>query len=700
MITCPSCGKELEDGSKFCDACGTPIPEAPVATAPADAVIFCPSCGAQNSEEYAFCQLCGAPLHEEPSAKTEKADAGKKPVNIKPILFGVAGIAAVLLIVFIATRFIGGGGGSPYALYLKDGELYYNNFSKNGPVEVTSRLDSGRNSGNSSMYYLASELGPRVALSSDGKTLFYPDRYDGGEFSLYYRNIKKPAEEPTRIDTGITNYFVTEKGDKIFYVKGGTLYQNDLKDNKEKIASDVASYSVSLDGSKIAYQDEDRSLYVWAGGDKEKIASDIEFVYRYSDNLSTIHYIKEGAVYKYADGDSEKIIPEYNTLVSIYESGEIYYITSEEQEIRLADYVNDNMASADAAMTEPVRPIAPDYPYYNYWNYDADAYEAALAQYEIDYAAYQADNEKYQQDYQAYREKESRDNLRSSLESQTLTRMVYSLYYFDGSDSILVSDAVADAYSYSSALEKPVMVVRLNEDQEEVGKVRLSDISSVYEVSSRVDEALMTASEYYIVTGSSVSSFDQEAPYYFCFANDGSKILFLDEMDSDLEYGDLYLITVSKDQPGSPSLYDTDVSVQTVNITKDGSVYYFKDVNSRNEGELFIDQKSVEFDVSCYSHYYDSDLKALFYYTDYSWDRGDGTLMMYKNYTSTKINDDIHDFTVISGNDILYLYDFSSRSYSGALYLYDGKNSEKIDDDVSGIVRIYNTERRRDYFGW
>ena len=61
MITCPKRGKELEDGTKFCDNCGTQIFE----------VVFCPNCVEQTSSEFAFCQRCGAPLAENAEAPAE-----------------------------------------------------------------------------------------------------------------------------------------------------------------------------------------------------------------------------------------------------------------------------------------------------------------------------------------------------------------------------------------------------------------------------------------------------------------------------------------------------------------------------------------------------------------------------------------------------------------------------------------------------
>ena len=55
MIRCPKCSKELENGTKFCDNCGTEIIE----------TLYCPNCGKPVNQDSVFCQSCGAPLTEE-----------------------------------------------------------------------------------------------------------------------------------------------------------------------------------------------------------------------------------------------------------------------------------------------------------------------------------------------------------------------------------------------------------------------------------------------------------------------------------------------------------------------------------------------------------------------------------------------------------------------------------------------------------
>jgi len=50
--TCPSCNRPVEPGYKFCESCGTPIPE----------LSTCSKCGTQFIAPEKYCDLCGAPL--------------------------------------------------------------------------------------------------------------------------------------------------------------------------------------------------------------------------------------------------------------------------------------------------------------------------------------------------------------------------------------------------------------------------------------------------------------------------------------------------------------------------------------------------------------------------------------------------------------------------------------------------------------
>lgn len=57
MKICPSCNQAAGAGEKFCQACGTKLPEETVAQG-----ALCPSCGNQNSIGTKFCSGCGTKL--------------------------------------------------------------------------------------------------------------------------------------------------------------------------------------------------------------------------------------------------------------------------------------------------------------------------------------------------------------------------------------------------------------------------------------------------------------------------------------------------------------------------------------------------------------------------------------------------------------------------------------------------------------
>lgn len=60
MKTCPNCGQTLADDARFCDGCGTQIPDEPSASQS-----FCPNCGAAIPAGTAFCPSCGTAVAQD-----------------------------------------------------------------------------------------------------------------------------------------------------------------------------------------------------------------------------------------------------------------------------------------------------------------------------------------------------------------------------------------------------------------------------------------------------------------------------------------------------------------------------------------------------------------------------------------------------------------------------------------------------------
>lgn len=62
---CPACGAELTEGSRFCNICGTKLPEVPgSAEEQNQGQRLCPQCKAVLGPDDVFCTSCGADLRK------------------------------------------------------------------------------------------------------------------------------------------------------------------------------------------------------------------------------------------------------------------------------------------------------------------------------------------------------------------------------------------------------------------------------------------------------------------------------------------------------------------------------------------------------------------------------------------------------------------------------------------------------------
>ena len=71
---CPNCGADVQNGSQFCNKCGTRMPPASMKTAP-KAGLTCPTCGTELESDAAFCFNCGTKLAPTPAPAPAPAPA-------------------------------------------------------------------------------------------------------------------------------------------------------------------------------------------------------------------------------------------------------------------------------------------------------------------------------------------------------------------------------------------------------------------------------------------------------------------------------------------------------------------------------------------------------------------------------------------------------------------------------------------------
>jgi len=722
-MNCPKCNSELEAGVKFCEHCGASIPEAAAAAAPAaPATIFCTNCGTKTSAESAFCENCGARIDGAaapvaPAAAAAAAAAApaapkpeKKPFKFTDIpkkwrVIGIAGLAGLLVLIaaiVIIVTIVGNNARKNYAVYMKDHELVFLGIGKDTKKTLTDDLKGDLD--RDTVANRGAALAQAVRMTKDNTRLFYISELEiDGTATLYYLDVyeKGKPKEVDKVD--YRNFVVNKDGTKVIFERDGDLYEHNLKD-REKIASDVSGWIASKDCKRVVYMNDDGDIYEKASGkDKEKIDSEIESVAWISDDCKTVVYTKDGNLYAKKTGkDKQKIASEVYDVVEAYSSSSIYYTVLSEVEIKLSDYLDDDMKDSDAALTKPVYPNYSDpttfsatyteWPTYPSWN-DPE-YDTKLQQYNDIRAALDVEYDKavvkYREDYDLYDEKVDREDIRENIDDYNYTENRYSPYYYDGKNATLLTENYARFDE--AAYDKAVMAFE-EISSGTAAKVKISEVESLYSLRNMVEEALEGSTGLCVAVGKNVTRLEDVEGMdlgYLEMDPDGKSMYCMVELNYDECTAELYRLTISGDKVGKFEKYDEDVYYNNAWYVAGGKFIYFKDYDSeKQDGELYMDKKLIDSDVNSNNIVYSEDMKALLYYKDVNSEKDYGTLCISKNGgKGKKIADDVHTIGYTSKGELLYLKDYSTSSYSGELYLYTDGKSKKIDSDVNAILSM------------
>lgn len=677
MFNCPNCGKELAEGTAFCDNCGTAISAAPAAE-----TVFCANCGTQTDASSEFCQNCGAALN----AEAAPAPA-KKKFPVKLAVIGAAAVAAIVLIVVILSA-IFGTSKKDLALYLKDDEIWFSDFSKNGKFQVSSELyeDDGVS------------LRGYAVLSTDGKTLFYPDKIEHDGYTLYYRNITNAKKEAVKIDSGISQYVPNKKGTLVTYMKNGDLYQYDMKKGeKEKIAKEVDEWQYSDDGKIIYYVDVEGDLYVkQAGKDKVKMAADVYSIEGISKNAKTVYYLIEEEIpmkddegnviegsfeYEYdlyvqkMGKDKQAIEKDLSRDdrydVRFYQDDEVVYFTkTETKKVNATTFVEDNVKN------------------------DAEASNSA---------------------------KERAEEVWAVLKDAKVEVETKTLYYFDGKK---VEKVVEDLnFVEASASDVPVRLVSAGGTYE---KMELSSIWSAEEALEDVERYASWADKkdevYSVVSGTAVTKLEVEEIYSATMSADGKLMYVITNVETERkaenqegvaegedpimepipyeeQEGDLVQVKIGKKAKLTvDEKYDAEIALAASYgfYGEDDDVFvYGKDFDvEKKTYDLFMDQKQVDSDVVSVLSYVK---KALYYKTEVKKDdagRVEGyTIKAYKGKKAVTIAEDVYSYQIMPSGQVLVLCDYNLDKGEGELFTVKvGKEKVKVDEDVSGLINFFYLE--------
>lgn len=695
---CEKCGNQLKATDKFCPKCGAVQSSKVVqdvtpkkAEMPVTGQNFVQNqqqSSAQNAQAQSFVQN-----QQQSSAQNAQAQsfvpnqqqspaqnfAGNFNSQVSPkktskiftkknMLIG--GVALGLVVVIAAgaitiPKIFTGGSGSKFegVLYLKDHDLSINYKNKKESFQID-KLDEDY-----------SDIS--ATLSSDSKYLFYLDNY-----TLYRTDIsKKKFDTPSeKISASVSNYSINPNGTQaVFLTTDRKLYTSDIKE-KNKIDSQVSYFYTTENLDKIYYVSNDNNdLYYYENGkETTKIANDVNIKY-ISKDLSTIYYVSDDNLYFLKTGSEPqkldlKLNDESSTsssssstssYSSYYESSyssslndtfsyfklyavndkTFFYLCPTEITLNIIDYIDDDMAETDKALTKP--------------NYNDSKYKN-------NYSAYYKDCEEY--DNKTYR-----DDLRE----KTITISTNKLFYFNGTSSVEISGNVESVYSVD-ANDKPNAVsdkvAYFETDYSSVGKVvKMSDVAAnVFRMSEgEITEKILPKYNLKYSSGNQgveIVSSDNISEYDAIQLSEDSKTLCYLYDDA------LYKTDVSSDKVGEP--------VKTLDDIKSFTIQDNKIISLDKDDTLYLDDVKVADDAYNFNYidgtlYYAQDAVSSSY-----------TLMKFNGKESVKISDDVSLYNVIDDNNIYLLSDYNSNNYSGDLLRYNGKDTETIDTDVTYLYSV------------
>ncbi len=351
---CEKCGKQIPDGSVFCDGCGAPVaaPATPANTAD-------PAAG---------------------GAAVQTPAAPKQPLNRKTLI-GIVAAVAVVVVVILLIALIAGGSDTPL-LYVTDGELVHNtNIKKNETVVIDDEYIS---SDMRYSYYsdaaAAQSLASYAAFTEDGKKFVFLADYDDSDnaYTLFWIATKdldseKAGDAVVKVASGVNSFKLADDASVMLYTKDSKLYYYNFKDDAQLVTKDLSGslFKITADGKSIAYiKDDDESvLYVYSVKEDEttKIDSDVYRIYSWDiDNgFQNMLYSKYDddeateALYRGGSGNEKtKLFSKAYTILGASNEGYAFYVESDEDWV-LTLYAYDMDAG------EKIK-IAEDYGYIAY----------------------------------------------------------------------------------------------------------------------------------------------------------------------------------------------------------------------------------------------------------------------------------------------------------------------------------------------
>ncbi|MCM1113422.1 MAG: zinc-ribbon domain-containing protein [Muribaculum sp.] len=718
MMKCPNCNKELEDGSRFCDECGTPIPETAVQEAAteqaatgeapeaAQAVVTdkAPE-AAQTTEASGNTEKSGNAETQEKAAETAEPVKAAAPETAPQTAAPQTAAPQAAQTVFCPNC------GKP----LPAGSVFCDNCGTNMAAASNAQIPApnGEAGQPKKKKSLAPILGIAAAcvvvvvLAAAG--LFAVSQTGGGssrnyamyikEKELFYSDLKQ--KNPSQITERLVDAadlsnssllyagsslaaFITisDDGKTLFFPdkinqsdNGFTLYYSKiakLGDTAVKIDSDMYLYQVSDKADYVIYLKDGDSLYCYdvKKADKEKIAGNVEG-FAVSGDGKQVYYINdEGTFYLWTKGkDKEKIesdIYEVNYVSDDFKT--VYYIKGDnlykkemkKEREKIASDVSRVLKVYESGSVYYLKDSEEELSMDLFVSDDMKEEDLNLEEPQYpSYFSYDSRSE-YDKAVEEYQEAANRYDAKRSRDYMRERMEEYTPYV---DISILCyydgkkETELSDGYisRQQIAADAETMIFSMF-NEEAVDKVKLSSaVENSMSCDEIVSDAVQSATLYSLAQKDTVTEFEIEDAHSFRIDSEGKKILYISEYDSDKNNGSLYRMTVNNRGLSDAELIEEDVYGGRFGFAGDLCVYY-TDVKDK-KGDLCVDGKVVAYDAYV---------------------GGDPLVISGES------------FVVDDAGAYYYVTDYNSDKQQGTLSYYANGKSVKVADDVFAYSLVGN----------
>lgn len=643
----------------------------------------------------------------------EKKTSQRKYIVITLIVILFLIIVFTLIFSFIRNYIIS----KSYEIFFKNGEIVYINYYTEVEKQISNDLLNGHDFINSNVNML--DFQNFIKISNDKKRIFFCD----SEMSLYCYKTNETMEYADKIDSNITEYSIDKNGKSLIYLKNSDLYFFNLQKNKkQRIAKNVSAYKVSKDFKKVDYRTLKNDCFLWYPSTQKSVqwANNISTIEYISKDLTTFYYTINNSLYRYHEGEkkSQKIAADVTKVLTVYETGEVYYMKTSGQEQTFMNFVSDDFAEKDAMAQEPKlssydfseqlgkKPVREDF------SSESD-YLSALGDYEASqYYLPQKEHTAWYRDFCIYEDTIYRDSLRQTLSGENI-KPIYSLYYSNGTKETLVCENVLfDEEQIQYAANQPVISFQKYEPKE-IEKTKLSEIIDLDEFYNRIYQALYGKVDQCVAVKEKLIVANWSNVDEIFISPGGTTIYYLDRFSGyDLENsntddenpnkGKLYQISIVGQTIEQPKLYADNISIVAPCFLQDNSIVYYKNTSEKtasgNEpcmsGDLYMGKTLIDYDVLFVNHL-EKIADTIFYLIDFDKKTHVSTLMTYHDGERTKIADDVYDFRAISDKNIVYLHDYENDTHTlngsrSTLSIYHNGETKPLAYDVFSLQTSYS----------